>query len=142
MKKFTDLAWFRRPLGGRGVGGTRRALPQQVAARGGDVLGQVAEDDVAGLGGAGHGALHQLEVGLVRHLPDSAVKRSIGSTTGCTITEKAPSRAFSWLKAPTSAFTFKTLLRHYAKRALTPRSLNMKLGPRRKGHKGRAGWLA
>ena len=26
-----------------------------------------------------------------------------------TITEKAPSRAFSWLKAPTSAFTFKTL---------------------------------
>ena len=30
----------------------------------------------------------------------------------CTITEKAPSRAFSWLKAPTSAFTFKTLLRH------------------------------
>ena len=50
----------------------------------------------------------------------SAVKRSIGSTTGCTITEKAPTRAFSWLKAPTSAFTFKTLLRHYAKRALTP----------------------
>ena len=38
-----------------------------------------------------------------------------------TITETAPTRAFSWLKAPTSAFTFKTLLRHYAKRALTPR---------------------
>ena len=43
----------------------------------------------------------------------------------CTITEKAPTfnqekaptRVFSWLKAPTSAFTFKTLLRHYAKRA-------------------------
>ena len=47
----------------------------------------------------------------------SAVKRFIGSTTGCTITEKAPTRAFSWLKAPTSAFTFKTLLRHYAKLA-------------------------
>ena len=31
-----------------------------------------------------------------------------------TITEKAPTRAFSWLKAPSSAFTFKTLLRHYA----------------------------
>ena len=45
----------------------------------------------------------------------SAVKRSIGSTTGCAITEKAPTRAFSWLKAPTSAFTFKTLLIHYAK---------------------------
>ena len=32
----------------------------------------------------------------------------------------APTRAFSWLKAPaTSAFTFKTLLRHYAKRIYT-----------------------
>ena len=68
----------------------------------------------------------------------SAVKRSIGSTTGCTIMEKAPTRAFSWLKAPTRAFRFKTLLRHYAKRELTPRSLNMKLGPRRNYHKGRA----
>ena len=70
-------------------------------------------------------------------LQDSAVKRSIGSTTGCTITEKAPTRAFFWLKAPTSAFTFKTLLRHYAKRALTPRSLNVKLGPRRNYHEVR-----
>ena len=26
-----------------------------------------------------------------------------------TITEKAPTRAFSWFKVPTSAFTFKTL---------------------------------
>ena len=34
----------------------------------------------------------------------------------CTITE----RAFSRLKAATTAFTFKTLLRHYAKQALTP----------------------
>ena len=45
-----------------------------------------------------------------------------------TITEKA----FSWLKAPTSAFSFQTQLRHNAKQALTPRSLNVKLGPRRK----------
>ena len=45
------------------------------------------------------------------------------------ITEKAPTRAFSWLKAATTAFTFKTLLRHYAKRALIPRSLNVKLDP-------------
>ena len=51
------------------------------------------------------------------------------------ITEKAPTRAFSWLKAATTAFTFKTLLRHYAKRALTPRSLNVQLGPRRNYHK-------
>ena len=34
--------------------------------------------------------------------------------------------------------SFKTLLRHYAKQALTPRSLNVKLGPRRIYHKGRA----
>ena len=44
--------------------------------------------------------------------------------------EKAPTRAFSWLKAGTTAFTFKTLLRHYAKRALTPRSVVVKLGRR------------
>ena len=47
-----------------------------------------------------------------------------------------PTRAFSWLKTATTTFTFKTLLRHYAKRALTPRSLNVKLGPRRNYHKG------
>ena len=46
--------------------------------------------------------------------------------------------AFSWLKAPPSAFTFKTLLRHYAKWASTPRSLNVKLGPQRNYHEGRA----
>ena len=38
----------------------------------------------------------------------------------CTITEKAPTSTFSWLKAATSTFTLKNLLRHYAKRALTP----------------------
>ena len=54
------------------------------------------------------------------------------------ITEKAPTRAFSWLKAATTAFTFKTLLRHYAKKVLTTRSLNVKLGPRRYYHEGRA----
>ena len=37
-----------------------------------------------------------------------------------TITEKAPTRAFSLLKAPTSAFTFKTLLRHYANQPAHP----------------------
>ena len=54
------------------------------------------------------------------------------------IMEKAPTRAFPWLKEATTTFTFKTLLRHYAKWALTPRSLNVKLGPRRNYHKGRA----
>ena len=47
-------------------------------------------------------------------------------------------RAFSWLKADTTTLTLKTLLRHYAKRVLTPWSLNMKLDPRRNYHKGRA----
>ena len=32
-----------------------------------------------------------------------------------TITEKAPTRAFPWLKAPTSVFTIKKLLKHYTK---------------------------
>ena len=68
-------------------------------------------------------------------VPTSASKSSIQRFV---ITEKAPTRAFSWLKAATTAFTFKTLLRHYAKRVLTPRSLNVKLGPRRNYHKGRA----
>ena len=36
-----------------------------------------------------------------------------------TITGTVTTRAFSWLKVPTSAFTFKTLLRHYAKQELT-----------------------
>ena len=37
------------------------------------------------------------------------------------IPEKAPTRAFSCLKDATTAFTFKTLLRHYAERTLTTR---------------------
>ena len=57
---------------------------------------------------------------------NSASKRSIRRFV---VTEKA----FSWLKAATTAFTFKTLLRHYAKRVLTSRSHNVKLGPRHKG---------
>ena len=37
----------------------------------------------------------------------------------CTITEKDPTRAFSWLQGAITTFTFKNLLRHYAKQALT-----------------------
>ena len=75
-------------------------------------------------------------------LLSSIVIRAADDPSVFTITEKAHTMAFSWLKVPTSAFTFKTLLRHYDERALTPRSLNVKLGLRRKGHKGRAVWLA
>ena len=39
----------------------------------------------------------------------SAANRSIGSTTDCTIMEKAPTRTFSLFKAPASTFTFQTL---------------------------------
>ena len=70
--------------------------------------------------------------------PAAHTSASKSSIRRFVITEKAPTRSFSWLKAATTAFTFKTLLRHYAKQALTPRSLNVKLGLRRKGHKGRA----
>ena len=37
--------------------------------------------------------------------PKSCIQRFV-------ITEKAPTRAFSWLKAATTAFTFETHLRH------------------------------
>merc|ERR1712155_267287 len=66
---------------------------------------------------------------LVRRSSGNTGSASKSSIRRFVITEKAPTRAFSWLKAATTAFTFKTLLRHYAKRALTPRSLNVKLGP-------------
>ena len=72
------------------------------------------------------------------HLPPGVGVQGIASKSSIrrfVITEKAPTRA-------TTAFTFKTLLRHYAKQALTPRSLNVKLGPQPKSQKGRGGWLA
>ena len=39
-----------------------------------------------------------------------------------TIMEKAPTKQGLYLVVPTSAFTFKNLLRHYAQRALTSAS--------------------
>ena len=50
-------------------------------------------------------------------LGDEDYGASVNSSNkiSCAITEKAPTWAFSWLKVPTSAFTFKTLLRHYTK---------------------------
>ena len=81
---------------------------------------------MAGMSGRNQGSVHRLvehgadieamdTYGFTPLLRISAANRSIGSTTGCTITEKAPTRAFSWLKAATTAFTFKTLLRYYTK---------------------------
>ena len=62
------------------------------------------------------------------------VEAGAGLTLHCTVrihtsASKSSIRRFVITeKAPTTAFTFKTLLRHYAKRALTTRSLNVKLG--------------
>ena len=51
--------------------------------------------------------LDTLDKLIIRH--DTAANDS----SVFTITEKAPSRAFSWLKAPTRSLSFKSLLRHY-----------------------------
>ena len=66
---------------------------------------------------------HRGEVGVAEVRGAVLGSASKSSIRRIVITEKAPTRAFSWLKAATTAFTFKTLLR----RALTPRSLNLKL---------------
>ena len=59
--------------------------------------------------------------GMMRRIKTSAADHLAVSQSVFTNREKAPTGAFSWLNAPTSAFTFKTLLRHYAKQTLTPR---------------------
>ena len=48
------------------------------------------------------------------HEPGSPAPRD-GHQQGFTITEKAPTRVFSGLKAGTNPFIFQNLLRHYAK---------------------------
>ena len=52
--------------------------------------------------------------------PCNTGTRAANDPSVFTITEKAPTRALSRLKVPTRIFTLKTLLRHYAKWALTP----------------------
>ena len=47
------------------------------------------------------------------------ITRAANDPSVFTITEKAPTRAFSCLKV--DIFTFKTLLRHYAKAKLVPK---------------------
>ena len=60
-------------------------------------------------------------------VPNCLAVPAVCSVSVCTSASKSSiqrfvitTRAFSWLKAATTAFKFKTLLRHYAKRALTP----------------------
>ena len=47
---------------------------------------------------------------LLDHVPNFSIHRAANDPSVFAITEKALTRAFSWLKAPASAFTFKTLL--------------------------------
>ena len=49
------------------------------------------------------------DVVLVVCLEEPAVELQMNVREDFIITEKVPTRAFFWLKAPTSAFTFKTL---------------------------------
>ena len=88
-----------------------------------EFLGVLGADPDGGVGGAVEGEGRGLHVrvgggGAAQHGADSSASKS--SIRRFVITEKAPTRAFAWLKAATTAFTFKTLLRHYAKRAMTP----------------------
>ena len=64
-----------------------------------DCAGTGVDSDLAGEG-------RGVEVVLGAAVGTSASKSSIRRFV---ITEKAPTRAFSWLKAATTAFTFKTL---------------------------------
>ena len=82
--------------------------------------------------------LHQLPAVEFEHSQQLVICHLGASNEGYEKVRNHLVGAFSWLKVATTAFTFKILLRHYAKRVLTPRSLNMKLGPRRNYHKGRA----
>ena len=118
------------------VTAVRAPVNQMIEHQSGELLG-VRDQSLQLL----HRQVHEGGVGWREHSPGPGCgtstnwKRSIQRVV---ITEKAPTRAFSWLKAATTAFTFKTLFRHYAKRALTPRFLNVKLGPQRNYHEGRA----
>ena len=81
--------------------------------RGGEVARGREGAEVDLLGELGHDAvLHHLY-----HLlgaPGELLQSYSKVREDFAITEKAL-RAFSWLKVPTSAFTYKTLLRHYTK---------------------------
>ena len=78
-------------------------------------------------GGFPHGGLRRqgvtftltITMPLSRVPPPPQLELLAINRRSCTITEKAPTRAFSWLKVANTTFTFKTLLRHYAKWALT-----------------------
>ena len=118
----------------------RRPALREHAGEPEEQLGGLVEDPLQGLAVSldVDQKVEEVNVVLPTYVLSMTTSASKSSIRRFVITEKA----FSWLKVATTASTFKTLLRHFAKRALTPLSLNVKLGPRRKGHKGRAVWLA
>ena len=79
---------------------------------------------VPGEGGEGRRGEAHHDVGQ-RHVAHEQVHarvqtRAPANTHSLLLELQTIHRAFSWSKAPTSAITFKNLLRHYAKQALTP----------------------
>ena len=66
---------------------------------------------------SGHAVQMLYEILTSMDINISASKKSIRKFV---ITEKAPTRAFPWLKAATTALTLKTLLRHYANQTACP----------------------
>ena len=80
-----------------------------------------AAPEAAGPGSeAGLGLALRSIQGLVARLDCVEVSASKMSIRRFVITEKALTRAFSWLKAATTAFTFKALLRNYANQSAHP----------------------
>ena len=73
-------------------------------------------------GGFPHGGLRRqgvtftltITMPLSRVPPPPQLELLAINRRSCTITEKAPTRAFSWLKVANTTFTLKTILRHYA----------------------------
>ena len=56
-----------------------------------------------------------LKLDLISSCSVTMMTRAANDPSVFTLTQKAPTRALSWLKEPTSDFTFKTLLRLLAK---------------------------
>ena len=100
----------------------RRPALREHAGEPEEQLGGLVEDPLQGVAVSldVDQKVEEVNVVLPTYVLSMTTSASKSSIRRFVITEKA----FSWLKAATTAFTFKTLLRHYAKRALTPRSLN------------------
>ena len=66
-------------------------------------------------GGGQSASSFSVDILAIMQQEPAIVSRAANNPSVFTITEKAPTWAFSWLKGTTIAFTLKTLLRHYTK---------------------------